>query len=247
MSDFQGRLAELDRVFGERGLARVPRMAQAGWEGRVGGRHCAISVAPQKRTRYAGEVRVRQQIGYRLRVELETSVRTRLFFVRGAVASNPLVRLIYRLRRQAVLVAPAALPGFSVVTSDATWAHGFLAQPAAMAATAELVADLATPTFAGSVYFSPTSERGMLYYGSPTIQLEEVTAERALRVIERLTGIAATAERLPAPQVAVQIGAFGRFSEKHPALLAIGLLGCALVALGGMALVVLTLAAVLSR
>ena len=73
MNGFQERIALFDRVLGERGFRRIQRMGNASWQGNVDGRDCIVNLAPQGRTRYAGEIRVRMRIGYRLRVELETA------------------------------------------------------------------------------------------------------------------------------------------------------------------------------
>lgn len=94
---------------------------------------------------------------------------------------------------------------------------------------------------------STTSAMGKLYYGSPTIQLADLSSERVLRVIDRLVTIARVADRLPKPQVVVRIGPLGRFTEKHPVLFAIALLCGVLAVLGGGVFVLLTMAVVLSR
>lgn len=247
MNPFQDRLAQLELTFAELGFERVAKLAQAAWCGRLKGRECLVTVAPQGRTRYAGEVRVRQRIGYRLRVELETSVRTRLFFVRQAIADNGVVRWIYRLKKQAVVTPSAELDGFKVVAREAPWAQRLLGEGTAMTAVGELLRDNATAAFAGSVYFGPTIEAGKVYYASPVLQLEDLTPERSLRVIERLLTVAEAAERLPPLAIPCHPSRFERLGQKHPVLIVLGFFGCALAVLGAAALLFLALALLLSR
>ena len=82
MTPFREQVAELDRALTERGFVRQNAPMQVVWRARWNGRDCVVRAAPQRRTKYAGEVRYRTTLGYRLRAELETSVRTQLFFVR---------------------------------------------------------------------------------------------------------------------------------------------------------------------
>jgi hypothetical protein len=170
MNAFREQIALLDRALTELGFEYRPGSAQVSWRGRWAGRDCVVRAAPQRRTRYAGEVRYRTTVGFRLRAELETSVRTQLFFVREGFAQNFLVRWLYKWRRRTVVPrVPAALRGFAAVTIDPPWAERVLDEPNAMLAVAQLLTEGATPSLAGSVYFAPTSESGRLYYASPIV------------------------------------------------------------------------------
>lgn len=245
MKPFRERVAELDRALTEQGFVREPGPMHVVWRGRWRGRDCVVRAAPQRRTRYAGEVRYRTTLGYRLRAELETSVRTQLFFVREGFANNAVVRWIYKWRRQAAVTSvPDALRGFVAVTIDPAWTERFFFESEAMAAAARLLTEDASPALAGSVHLMPTSEMGKVHFASPVLPLDRITPERTGSILEAMERIAAGAERIPAPQVVREVGAFGRFTEKHPWAVAAGLLfGCVgIVALGALLLVAVTLA-----
>jgi hypothetical protein len=195
------------------------------WRGQWGGRRCVVRVAPRRRTRYAGEVRYRSTECFHLRIELETGVRTQLFFVRKSFARNVLVRFLYKLRKQSAM--PDRLPGldgFIAVTVDPAWARQFVCDTAAVAKVAELVRDHASMIYAGSVYFLPAAEIGKLHYGSPILHRDLVTAERAFAVLNALADICRAAERLPPPHVTPEVGAITKWSEEHPAMIAAGIL-----------------------
>lgn len=213
----QEPIVALDRALTELGFERQARVAQASWRGQWNGRYCVVRVAPQRRTRYSGEERHRTTLGFRLRVELETRVRTQLFFVRASITKNFVIRQIYKWRRQTVVAeVPDAMRGFAAVTIEPSWAREYLSQTDAMTAIAQLLLEDAQPTFAGSVYLAPTSKMGKLYYASPIIGPDRLTGARVRSVLERLESAAAAAERISPPQAVHKVGAFGRFSEEHP-------------------------------
>jgi hypothetical protein len=240
MKTLQQAVAALDRDLSSLGFERTARFGVAGWRGLVEGRACNVSVKALRRTRYYGEVRSSQLVGYKLNVDLETSVRTKLFLVKRSFARNPIVRVAYRVRRQVTVAdLPPPLQDFHAVVGDETWARRFLEQGEAVGAAAELLREDATPAYMGSVYFMPTSESGRLYYASPIVSLEALTTERAQRVIERLESILRVAEALPPPEVPVRVGRFGRLTEKHPWV-------GALAVLGGLGLIFTTLGLALS-
>lgn len=151
-----------------------------------------------------------------------------------------------RLKRQIVLPAPG-LPGFRGVTKDPTWAPQLLGDGEAMAATAELLQEKATPALAGSVYFSPTSTSGKVYYGSPNLQTEDLTVERTERMLDRLADLARAADRLPAPSSPAQVTTLERLAEGRPYLVAFAFFGCVLTVLGLGALMMAALALLLGR
>lgn len=245
MNLFRERIAELDRALAELGFARQAGAAHVAWRGRWSGRDCVVRAAPQRRTKYAGEVRYRTTLGYRLRAELETRVRTQLFLVPEGFANNFLVRWLYKWRKQAAVTAvPDALRGFVAVTIDPTWTERFFFESEAMAAVGRLLREDATPSMAGSVHLMPTSAMGKLCYASPILPVDRITPERTRSVLEAMERIAAGAERIPAPQVVREVGAFGRFSERHPWAVAVGLLlGCmGILAVGALLLVAVAIA-----
>ena len=220
---------------------------QAIWHGRLGDdqRDCVIRIAAERRTGYVGEVRYRRTLGYRLRIELQSSIRTQVFFVRAAFARNAFVRWIYKLRRQVTLDAvPESLDGFVAVTIDPAWTRQLLTESKAVDATARLLKQGASPTLAGSACFMPSSDMGKFRYASPILPLEAITDARVQAVLDDMQQIARGAEQLPAPEVVREVSAFGRFAEQHPWAIAValllGLMG--VVAFGALLLVLTALA-----
>ncbi|MGE0313816.1 MAG: hypothetical protein AB7P21_19565 [Lautropia sp.] len=154
-----------------------------------------IVVAPQGRTRYAGDIRVRTREGYRLRIECRTPVRVRLFMMLRKTARNPLLALIYRLKRWKVIDAPSCLPGYCVVTDDAGWTGRLICDADAMRSTASLLADAPASAVAASMYFAPDRQSGRLCFGSGVLPPEALTAVRVWWVVEQLGIVARAAER----------------------------------------------------
>ncbi|MEZ5545887.1 MAG: hypothetical protein R3F10_11990 [Lysobacteraceae bacterium] len=231
MKGLREQLRTLDQALSEIGFARGSGLGRAVWRGRWAGRECEVSTAPQRRTRYSGEVRYRETLGYRLRLQMRTTIRTQLYFVREGFARNRVIQWVYRLRRQrTVWPLPEALRGFAAVTIDGAWTQRFLAEDEVLSEVSRLLTEGATTAMAGSVYFAPTSKSGQLWYASPVVTLETLDGDRVKEVLDALERIAATVEQLPAPQVVYEASAFGRFGERYPWAVAIMVIG------GGMAL-----------
>lgn len=242
MTSFREKAATIGTSLAELGFEPARATGHFAWHGRWNDRDCIVRVSPLRRTGYAGEVRYRTTLGYQLRVELESDIRTFLSFVRRSFTRNFVIRQVYKWRKQAVLHdMPPALADFPAVTIDVDWSRRFLAESDAIADVAALINEDAAPAYAGSVYFMPTSRMGKLYYGSPILALDKITPERTKAVLERMDRIASAAERLPAPQVEKKAGTIGRFAEKHPWATAAAVLFVPLAVLGCAALIFATL------
>lgn len=219
------RLEPIQHALAGAGFERVPASMRSAWRRDRQGRICEVALSPQSRTRYAGEVRLRQRLGYRLRVDLDTEVRTRLFFVREGITRLAPIAWIYRLRRQQVIAqVPTALQGFHVVAREVAWAERLLREADAVDAAGALLHEHATAALAGSVHFGP----GSAHYASPILQLEDLGPERILRAIERLESIAAVAERIEPPRIACEPSRLERLSKDHPFVAAFAILGAIL-------------------
>ena len=218
------------------GFQRGFRYGNTLWRGSFHGRECAISVRRQSRNRYIGDARIRQFLGYRLSIQLETRVRTQLFFVKKGVASNALVRWIYRLRKQQVLEQlPSVLDGYCVVTRDSQWARNLLAATQAMSVVGQLLKDDAAITaLSGSVYFMPEE----VHYGSPMLAKDAITLSRIMGILARLEEVAQAAEGIDQPQVEITPSGFSRLTQDKPVL---G--GCLIV--GGLLIAVVALSVAL--
>ena len=134
-----------------------------------------------------------------------------------------------------------------MVARQAPWAEALIRDTAAMTAAADLLRDKATAKLAGSVHLGATVETGKIYYASPVLQPADLTAERCLWILAGLEEIAQAAERLPPPANPHVPSRFERFGQENPALVAVACLGCALAFLGGGALVLFALLALLAR
>ena len=226
-------LATLEKALESRGFVRDPGIVRARWRGQVDGRSCHVELSVQGRTRYSGEVRTRDHLGYRLRIDLSTPLHTRLFLVRSAIARNRLVRWIYRLRKQHTIAeVPAALQGFDVVAVDRDFALRLIHQPRVASAIGELLTRDATAKLAGSVHFGP----GTIYYSSPILQADAITPERVAEVTENLLSTLTTAEVLPKPEITSVPTRLEALSKRQPLLVAglilIGGLGALMIVAG---------------
>lgn len=236
--------AAIDAALEPLGFSRANGLAQTSWSGETHGRNRRVSIAARKRTRYSGEVRRSELLGYQLRIELGTTTHVRLFFVRSGFARSMIVRWLYRLRRQKVIgEVPPALQGFCVVTPDPEWSRPLLQDPEAIAAIAHLLTEDAAPNFAGSVHFAP----GTVHYASPIVPLERLTPLHALTQLDRLEALAVGAERLPAPEIPAQTTGFEAWAQHNPLALALAVIaGLMLILLIGAGLMIV-IAAMLMR
>ena len=205
----------LNDALTQRGFQREFRHGNTLWHGRHHERNCTISVRRQSRNRYIGDARIRQYLGYRLSIQLETRVRTQLFFVKKGVASNALVRWIYRLRKQQVIEQlPSVLDGYCAATRDTRWAGKLLAETQAMSAVGRLLNDDDAKTaLSGSLYFMPEEVR----YGSPILAKDAITLSRVMDTLTRLEQIAQAAEGIEKPQVDIEPSRIARFMQRKPA------------------------------
>ncbi|MGB0133764.1 hypothetical protein [Dokdonella sp.] len=218
----------LSQSLESRELERKSGLGKLAWSGQINGRSCIVTLSRQGRTRYTGEVRSREHLGYRLRIELSTAVRVRLFFVRSGFARNPFIRWVYRWRKQQVLAdVPTSLDGFDVVTADRDYALRLVHQPRAATTISDLLTRNASASLAGSIHFGP----GTIHYASPILQPETLTPDYTFEAINELLSILATAEQLPAPKVPCTLTRFERLSKDQPLLVAALIILAALAAL----------------
>jgi len=220
------RLAEL-------GFEKRSRFGSLIWQGSFQDRETTLTISRQSRTRYQGQSRRRQHLGYRLRIEMGCRVPTRLFFVKERATRWRLVRWLYRLKKQSVIEdPPEVLEGFHVVARDAAWGRELIKDQAAMLRVASLLTERSSEQLRGSVYFQP--ER--LHYGSGLLQPSDIDAPWVESLLQRSAQIADSAERLPGPQIQDKTTRLERLSREQPL---IG--GCLILAalLGG--LIILTI------
>ncbi len=246
MSSLVDRLPALESSLSARGFVRGPARTEAVWTGMLDGRECVVRVAAQRRTRYSGDVRQRTLLGYRLRVEFATTVRTQLYLVPRQFPESALIRWIYRLRRYRV-IAPLAEPlqDFAAVTIDQGWSERLIALSDIAQDVAWLLSDGRSPTLAGSVHLAPTSASGRLWYASPIVGEERLGSEQLQKILDAMQRLVAGAEDLPAPQVVREVSAFGRLGERYPWAIAVGLPVGGMAILGLLALAVVFGAAII--
>lgn len=230
-----GQRLTLADALESRGFESISRFGATGWQGRHEGRGCKVMVSRQSRTKYAGEVRYRKHLGWRLRIELETVVHTRLFFVKESVTSSSIIRWIYRWRKQAVVEqVPPELDGFRVVAVDEAYAERLVSERDAMAQVGHLLRDEASAALKGSVHMLP----GTVFYGSPILSRDQVTTDRVLAVIRRLDEITRAAESIPPPTVPSRLSRFEKFAKRRPVAAVLMFLGGCLAALALFALLI---------
>ncbi|MEM9302353.1 MAG: hypothetical protein AAGE01_09605 [Pseudomonadota bacterium] len=218
------------------GFERSARKGAVIWTGQVEGRETTIVISIQSRTQYAGDVKTRRHLGFRLRIQLSTTVPTRLYLVVASFAENGLMRRIYRWRRQQVLTTmPAELSEYRGVAKDLSWGRSLLERSEIVQDIAGLIEEKTERGVKGSVYFEP----GELHYGSGILARDDFEPDWVASVLDRLGRIAATAESIPPPRITEKIGRIGQFTRDNPAGGAIAFLGAiAVVGLGLSLLVV---------
>lgn len=235
MTDATAGRSRLEQALADRGFVRAPGVGYLAWQGTVGERQCTVSVAGITRTSYPLGFRRRDLVGYRLSVELATTVRIRLFVMRASTASNLLMRWLHRVNGFSV-IHPASVPsGFCVVTNDAEWAGRFCQQAHGQGTLAALMGEGLAPEAQASVYFRVNSSTGLACYGGPTAT-NDVESAQLDRIFAGLTALADAAEGLPAPARPVRIGRWGRFTERHPEVAVVGVFFGAIAVLGFVAL-----------
>ena len=200
------RLAEL-------GFEKRSRFGSLIWQGSFQDRETTLTISRQSRTRYQGQRRRRQHLGWRLRIEMDCRVMTRLFFVKSSVTRWRIVRWIYRLKKQSVIEdLPAVLEGFHVVARDAVWSRDLLSDQASMLHVASLLTERSSEQLRGSVYFQP--ER--LHYGSGLLQPSDIDAPWVESLLQRAAQIAESAEDLPGPKLRDKTTRLERLSRERP-------------------------------
>jgi len=210
----------------ELGFEKRSRFGAVIWEGFYQGRATTLTISRQSRARHQGQIRWRQHLGWRLRIEMGCQVMTRLFFVTGGFTNWPIIRWIYRLKKQHVIEdLPTLLDGFQVVARDKTWALDLLRDKATTLRVASLLTERSTERLRGSIYFQP----GQIHYGSGLLQPEDIDTHWVDSVLQRTAQIAASAESLPPPGVQDRPTRLERLGRERPLLVG-GLILSALLA-----------------
>jgi YD repeat-containing protein len=191
------------------------------WRCDMNGRRLTAHFSRDRRTKYAGEIRTRHTLGYRLRIEVETSAKVRMYIVKKGVAENSLMRFVYRhFRRMYVLPEiPAGLEGFRIVTRNPDWARRLLARPAAISAMADLTVLRDEAGATSSVYFEPST----LCYASPRLRPENIVHNRFVTTVLELGDLAREADEIEAPERPEELGRFGAFAKANPMFAAAGI------------------------
>lgn len=212
----------LGRALTALGLERSQRFGVMQWKGQYEGRAVTLSISRQGRTRYAGEIRYRQHLGFRLRIELQTAVPIRFYLVPAGFANSGLMRRIYRWRgTQVIDKVPEALADFRGVARDAPWGQRLLACSELIDDIAGLLTERTHGGLQGSVYFEPET----LHYGSSILKRADFEADWVRSILERLARIAAVADHLPPPQRQDRPSRFAGLARRRPLLAAFLMLG----------------------
>ena len=222
------RAREIGEALAARGFGESRRFTSWLWA-RPAPRPCQIVLSRQSRTKYAGEIRYRKHLGFRVRIDLDCEVYTRIYFVRAGMAKSGILRRIWRWRGlQLIENVPAVIDDHVVLAREADWAGALLLDHEAVEAVAELLRRYAG-RLSGSVYLEP----GTLAYGSPLLSGARVEADYVENMLDALETISAACERLPQPSRPMKPSKLRAFAREHPLAAAVtmigGLLGCLLV------------------
>lgn len=222
------RANAIDEALIARGFVPEKRFAALLWKREAPSR-CMVTLSRQSRTRYAGEVRYRQHLGFRVRIDLDCAVYTRLYLVKSGIARSRILRRIWRWRRLHLMEnLPPELDGHAVLASEADWAEILLRESDAMRAMRDLLTRHAG-NLNGSVHLEP----GTLAYASPILSGALVDAAFVEDMLDGLETIGNACAQIPPPRRALPPSRLRTFTRERPlaaALLAIGaLLGCSVL------------------
>ena len=229
---------ELAEGLKDLGFVRESSLASAIWKANLGDRDWKLTLSTQSRTKYHGEVRTRQRLGFRFRIEVTTVVKTRLFWVRSGIANSTLIGWIYRLRRHEVVRQLSdTLPGHEFVAHDHSWARALARRPQAMAAAARLSVLPKNGTVGSSVYFCPQT----LNFGSGILQPDDIHTDQISQWINDLNTLASEAESIPKPGKESETSTLERLAKQNPLLSAMAILAILACVVGVIGLMVSSL------
>ncbi len=211
------------RALGEVGFVEDGKTTR--WRCEMEGRRLTATFSRDHRTRYSGDIRTRHTLGYRLRIEVETSAKVRMYIVKESVTENRIMQFMYRrFKRMHVLPeVPSGCEGFRIVTRNPEWTRRLIARPLALSAMADLTVLIDEAGATSSVYFEPLT----LCYASPRLQPSDIVSNRFATIALQLADLARAADEIEAPDRPEELGRFGAYAKAHPAAVGAGvLLGC---------------------
>jgi hypothetical protein len=162
----------------------------AEWHAERGGRTWTLSLAPQRRTRYIGELRVRELMGQRLRISVTTAIKDKLYVVPEDFANTWWVRWLYRLRGWTTLNGTM---GHSVVTDSPEWATRVVQRPGFPEHMRWMQHTHVASGPLGSFYV----HAGKAHYGSPILDSSQVTLDFVEQLLSRMEAVLRDAEGVP--------------------------------------------------
>ena len=205
-------IAAISPLLAERGLQPSPGTGLVRWTGTLRGRTAEVSLVPVGRTRYVGDVRLRQRIGSRLEVALSTTLAVKSVLVPDATARRVWMRQLWRWKSMHLLAAmPAGLSDMRLVAHDAAWGQRLLADPPALAALTSLQ-EVAATAGSGTVWFVP----GRVSQLSPVLADVADLPQRVDAALTGLDALASAAEALPPPATPATTGPFVRWFSANP-------------------------------
>lgn len=217
------RAGEIGEALGLRGFVQGKRFASMLWE-RSEPNRCMVVLSRQSRTQYAGEVRYRKHLGFRVRIDLDCEAYTSVYFVKSSLAKSSILRRIWRWRRLRLIEeVPAALGGHFVLAREADWAGALLGNGEAMQAVGDLLARHAG-SLQGSVYLEP----GVLAYASPILSGAQLEATFVEDMLGGLETIGAAVELLPQPSHPLKPSKLRALTREQPLAAAFAILGAML-------------------
>lgn len=221
--------AALARGLEAQGYRRSDGLGLQAWQAERAGRTVRINLARRSRTRYVGEIRTRELLGFVLGVECSTTVQSRLvWWVPLGLGRNVLMRWLNRRRGVQVLSFPAVLPpGRGLLACEPDWAGQVVASPA-MEVVAALLEGVDGRPMRGSLVLHP----GRWQSTGPVQALEAITPDSVAQHVNTVLELAQQVEALPPPRHPVTLTPMERWTAAHPVLFTLGLLGACLVALG---------------
>ncbi|MCB0324588.1 MAG: hypothetical protein KDD69_13490 [Bdellovibrionales bacterium] len=192
-------------------------------------RKLEFAVVARRRTRYVGEVRYRQTVGYIVETTVTTTTLGRLQVTAPDLQLRAMIDRLNRFRRL-VEVSDGAAGGefpYRVWSHDGPWAQALIARPNVRSLLSELLSEGRVPGSQPSFFLFP----GTLRWGANVRSEADFERLAPDRIEDAMLALAEQLEAFP-PTVPSHLTGFEQFARKHPMLLVVLYFGLGLVACG---------------
>lgn len=195
---------------------RIQRTATGHYQGRP----CRVLMSPQTRTRYSGDVRVRNYLGHRLHIEMSVQPRTRCGVFRRALLRPWSSALKRWFGARPVEPMPMMMSHLACWAFEPAWAAGWLASPETQGRVLRLFTEESQPQV-HSLSFGPAGALALIVHH---VDVGRIEPERIEAWLGEVHGLALTADAAKPPLRVLSPTRIELFIQRHPMAAAIALL-----------------------